>query len=308
MEEFQKIVCPVSFSEISRSSVQMAMKIASISNGKIALVHIIQDPWSDLYYPDGEPGRRSPINAEKRAKEMLESFAGELNKEKDFDFYVECAQIDHPAKKIAKFARFFDADLIVMHVDDALSKSTAEDLSSNVIRWAHCSVLSLQSAELTADNVLDHKLVLLVDDEPDVLDTLRDILNMCRIHTAASYDSALKCLEDNKYDIVVLDIMGVNGFDLLRRCVELGLPAVMLTAHAVNAEAIKKSMKLGAVFFLPKIKMMELPDFMKEIVLGGGKPIWNSFFERLDFFFEKRLTKDWEGLKRLVNDLEKQIS
>jgi DNA-binding NarL/FixJ family response regulator len=130
---------------------------------------------------------------------------------------------------------------------------------------------------------------------------------MCRIHTASSYDSALKCLEDNKYDIAVLDIMGVNGFDLLRRCVELGLPAVMLTAHAVTAEAIKKSMKLGAVFFLPKIKMMDLPDFMKEIVLGGGKPIWNSFFERLDFFFEKRLSKDWEGLKRLVHDLEKDI-
>jgi pyruvate-formate lyase-activating enzyme len=101
--------------------------------------------------------------------------------------------------------------------------------------------------------------------------------------------------------------MGVNGFDLLRRCVELGLPAVMLTAHAVTAEAIKKSMKLGAVFFLPKIKMMDLPEFMKEIVLGGSKPIWNSFFERLEFFFEKRLSKDWEGLKRLVHDLEKDI-
>jgi CheY-like chemotaxis protein len=307
MEEFEKIICPVSFSEISKASVEMAMQIASISKGKIALVHIIQDPWSDLYYPDGDASRRSPTKAEKRAKEMLEEFAKEWKKETVFDFYVECAQIDGPVKKIAKFARFYDADLIVLHVDDALGKSSAENLTSNLIRWAHCSVLSLQSPEMAMDNILDDKLVLLVDDEPDVLDTLRDILSMCRIHTAASYNSALKCLEENKYDIVVLDIMGVNGFDLLRKCVQLGLPAVMLTAHAITAEAIKKSMKLGAVFFLPKIKMMALPDFMKEIVLGGGKPIWSSFFERLDFFFEKRLSKDWEGLKRISHDLEKEI-
>ena len=307
METFRKILCPVSFSELSRSAVRMAIKIASLSKGTIALAHIIHDPWSDVYYPAEDPGRRSPADAETRAKAMLADFSGQWNDAVDFDYYVECVLDNSPGKAIAKFARFYDADLIILAGDEALGKSSADEFVGSVVRWAHCSVFTLKSAELSADTVLNDKQVLLVDDEPDVLDTLSDILSMCQIHTASDYDSALKQLEENKYDIVVLDIMGVNGFDLLEKCVALGFPAIMLTAHAVTADAIKKSMKLGAVFFLPKLKMMELPDFMKEIVLGGGKPIWNSFFERLDFFFEKRLSKDWDGIKRLVNDLEESI-
>lgn len=307
MEMFKKIVCPVSFSDVSRSSIRMARKIASLSKGKIALAHIIHDPWSDFYYKPEYTGRRSPVESEKRAKEMLLEFAKEWKKDADFDYYAEYVQDNNHGKAIAKFARFYNADLIVLAMDDSPSNSKADEIIGSVVKWAHCSVLSLKSSELNADTVLNDKQVLLVDDEPDVLDTVSDILSMCRIHTASDYDSALKRLEENKYDIVVLDIMGVNGFELLKKCVELGFPAIMLTAHAVTADAIKKSMKLGAVFFLPKIKMMELPDFMKEIVLGGGKPIWNSFFERLDFFFEKRLSKDLDGIKILVNDLENSI-
>ena len=307
METFNKIVCPVSFSEPSRSAIRMAVDMALPSKGKVALVHIICDPWSDVYYRGEEATTRSPAAAEKKAKAMLATFAGQSNEDVEFDYYVECVLDISPGKAIAKFARFYNADLIVMALDDAIGKSKPEETVARVIKWAHCSVFSLKPSELTAERVLKDKRVLLVDDEPDVLDTLGDILGMCLIHTASDYDSAEHCLKENKYDIVVLDIMGVNGFDLLKKCMERGFPAVMLTAHAVTAEAIKKSMQLGAVFFLPKIKMMDLPEFMKEIVLGGGKPIWNSFFERLDFFFEKRLSKDWEGIKRLVNDLEESI-
>lgn len=307
MEIFKNIVCPVAFSEISKHSVRVAIQFASQSKGKIALAHIINDPWSDVYYPKEGAYARSPADAEKRAKTMLTEFAEEWNQEVDFDYFVEFALDKSPGKDIAKFARFYGADLIVLPMDEPLGKSGAEAFIGSVVKWAHCSVLSLKSSDLSTDAVLNDKRVLLVDDEPDVLDTLSDILNMCQIHTACDHDSALNYLAENKYDIVVLDIMGVDGFDLLKRCVELGFPAVMLTAHAVTADAIKKSMQLGAVFFLPKLKMIELPEFMKEIVLGGGKPIWNRFLERLDVFFEKRLSKDWDGIKRLVNDLEESI-
>lgn len=49
-----------------------------------------------------------------------------------------------------------------------------------------------------------------------------------------------------------MDIMGVNGFELLKTCVERGFLSVILTAHAVTPDALKKSIKLGALSFLPK--------------------------------------------------------
>ena len=83
------------------------------------------------------------------------------------------------------------------------------------------------------------------------------------------YEPGLKeLLEKNPYDIAVLDIMGVRGYDLLQIADRRNIPAVMLTAHALSPESLKKSIKLGAVSFLPKEKMPELPSYLEEVVLS----------------------------------------
>ena len=94
------------------------------------------------------------------------------------------------------------------------------------------------------DSPLKDKNILVVDDEPDILETIEDELDMCLVHTAADYDSALQYLLSYTYDIVILDIMGVNGFELLVTSVSRGFPTVMLTAYELTPEAIKKSIKL----------------------------------------------------------------
>jgi CheY-like chemotaxis protein len=88
--------------------------------------------------------------------------------------------------------------------------------------------------------------------------------------------------------------MGVNGFELLKRAVEKGVPAVMLTAHALSPEALKKSIKLGAVSFLPKEKMAELQGFLEDVIMGGGKPIWGKLFQQIGTLFEKHFGPDWQ--------------
>jgi len=77
---------------------------------------------------------------------------------------------------------------------------------------------------------------------------------MCMVHKAADYDTALQYLMSYTYDIVILDIMGVNGFELLKTAVFRGFPAVMLTAHALSPESLKKSIKLGQSFSFPRTK------------------------------------------------------
>ncbi|MBU1342017.1 MAG: response regulator, partial [Proteobacteria bacterium] len=62
---------------------------------------------------------------------------------------------------------------------------------------------------------LKNKKVLIVDDEPDVLDSLEELLDMCTIVRAQSFEEANTFLETQTFDIAVLDIMGVDGYQLL---------------------------------------------------------------------------------------------
>jgi hypothetical protein len=46
--------------------------------------------------------------------------------------------------------------------------------------------------------------------------------------------------------------MGVKGFDLLEIANKKGIPALMLTAHALTKDALKESAERGASYFAPK--------------------------------------------------------
>lgn len=154
---------------------------------------------------------------------------------------------------------------------------------------------------------LEDKIILVVDDEPDVLETVGEILDMCLVYKAKSYEEALEYLRGYTIDIAILDIMGVNGFELLKRSVGKGIPTVMLTAHALTPEALKKSMKLGAVTFLPKEKISDLQEFLEDVVLGGGKPIWVKFFDRLGAYFERRFGPDWKEKDAFFGEFEEAV-
>lgn len=143
-------------------------------------------------------------------------------------------------------------------------------------------------------SLLKDRHILVVDDEPDVLEFVGEALNMCLIDKAANYETALQYIQNYSYDIVILDVMGVNGFELLKDAVSKGFPTVMLTAHALSPESLKKSIRLGAVSFLPKDKMSELEEFLGDVVLGGGKPVWQKLFDKLGGYFNRRFGPDWE--------------
>jgi CheY-like chemotaxis protein len=160
---------------------------------------------------------------------------------------------------------------------------------------------------MSSGSILKDKVVLVVDDEPDVLEAVSELLDMCRVYTAQDYDSAIQLLVGYTFDIVILDIMGVDGFKLLKSSVRRGFPTVMLTAHALTPEAIKQSIKLGAVSFLPKDKMHEIDVFLEDVVLGGGKSAWGKLFERLGSFFNQRFGPDWKEQDAFFKNFEKAL-
>jgi CheY-like chemotaxis protein len=160
---------------------------------------------------------------------------------------------------------------------------------------------------MNSEDLLKDKAILVVDDEQDIVDTVVEVLDMCTVRTAQDYDTAIQYLLSYTFDIVILDIMGVNGFELLKTSVERGFPTVMLTAHALTPEALKKSIKLGAVSFLPKEKMPELEDFLADVVLGGGKPVWEKLFDRLGASFNRIFGPDWKQKDAFFEEFEQAL-
>lgn len=162
---------------------------------------------------------------------------------------------------------------------------------------------------MATESPLKGKTILIVDDEPDVLDTLTDLLDISILHKAGDYDTAVNYLLNNSYDAVVLDIMGVNGFGLLKISDSRGFPTVMLTAYSVSPEALKTSIEMGAVSFIPKDKMYELKEFLEEIVLGGGKRFWwRRSFDRMGAYFETRFGSDWKEKDKFFKEFEESLN
>jgi CheY-like chemotaxis protein len=157
------------------------------------------------------------------------------------------------------------------------------------------------------ESLLKDKIVLTVDDETDVTDTVAEVLDMCLVRKANDYDTARQLLMSYTFDIVILDIMGVDGFELLKTSVKRGFPTVMLTAYALTPEALEKSIKLGAVSFLPKEKMNSLPEFLADVVLKGGQPVWAKLFDKLGDFFNKRFGPDWKQRNKFFEEFEQSI-
>ncbi|HSO67398.1 MAG TPA: response regulator [Desulfatirhabdiaceae bacterium] len=144
--------------------------------------------------------------------------------------------------------------------------------------------------------LLNGKRVLIVDDEPDVLDTLEDLLPMCQVFKASTFEKAKQFLEADRFDIAILDIMGVNGYELLALTQKKNVISVMLTAQALSPEDVKKSYIEGASFYIPKEEMSQIDGFLEEVLdaLAKGQNPWNRWIERMAGFCEKTFGARWQ--------------
>lgn len=164
--------------------------------------------------------------------------------------------------------------------------------------------------KMQEEELLTGKKVLIVDDERDVVESLQEILTMCRTETVADFVSAKDALEKGNYDVVILDIMGVGGYDLLRIATERDIPAIMFTAHALSPEDLVHSLKGGAYAYIPKEEITEIKTYLKEVLgarqKGVDKPL--GWFSSLKPFFDKMFGFGWmEKDKEFWEDFKKRV-
>jgi len=148
------------------------------------------------------------------------------------------------------------------------------------------------------ESILNGKRILAVDDEPDVLTVLKEEIweacPNCTIDKATTYEEAVKKIESQNYDVVILDIMGVRGFDLLDAAVKRKLRVAMLTAHALSPEALKLSFDKKARAYLPKEKLGEIVPFLEDVLTYEYLPGWKRLMGKLESFFDAKFESDWE--------------
>jgi len=118
--------------------------------------------------------------------------------------------------------------------------------------------------------------VLLVDDEERFTRTLSKRLaeRGLRVHTASSGMKALRHMEDNVFDVVVLDVKmpGMDGVETLREAkkVQPLTEVILLTGHASVDSAIE-GMRLGAFEYL--MKPCEIEELMAKIEEAYAKRV-----------------------------------
>ena len=143
---------------------------------------------------------------------------------------------------------------------------------------------------------LANKRILIVDDEPDVLESLKELLSMCDVVEATNFDEAKELLEVQYFDIAVLDIMGVDGYKLLEIASKRKVIPVMLTAHALSVKDTIKSFKEGAASYVPKEEMANIATYLNDILDAKeqGKSFWWRWLDRFASYYDKKFGPDWQ--------------
>ena len=150
---------------------------------------------------------------------------------------------------------------------------------------------------MSTESPIKGKTILAVDDEPDVLSTLEELLDMCELVKASTFEEAKTYLESQNFDIAVLDIMGVDGYGLLEIANQKNIPALMLTAHAFTPDNLVKSIKEGAASYIPKEEITEIAEYLVDVLTATkeGRNPWETWQEKLPrTYFERRWGAAWK--------------
>jgi nucleotide-binding universal stress UspA family protein len=144
MLKIAKILCPVDFSEFSKTAFEYAVSFASRYKARLYVQHVIE-PITALFTFETLPGWRE-LYAEFRAgaEEALEELTAAGLAQ---DVQPEtCLQVGNPADLILKFARKEAVDLVVMgsHGRRGLDRLLTGSVTERVLRKADSPVLAVQ--------------------------------------------------------------------------------------------------------------------------------------------------------------------
>lgn len=132
------------------------------------------------------------------------------------------------------------------------------------------------------DNALKSKKILIVDDEPNILELYSEVLSDAgfTIITASNGNEALQKLEQELYDLVLLDIMmndGPDGIECLKiiksNPQKYKKPVVVMLTNLALTNNVKEAFDHGAEGYLIKLTLSneQLVKKVKGYLQGFGE-------------------------------------
>ena len=140
---FRKIMCPTDFSSFSDDALKKAVKLAKIFNAELKLIHIITNPWSEVY------SKEKFLTADDVKGVVAEKLQQLVKKHaKGVTATTEVAVLEHTYQGIIKTAEDEEADLIVMatHGYSGAKRLVMGSVAENIVRKAPCSVLVVRDS------------------------------------------------------------------------------------------------------------------------------------------------------------------
>jgi len=137
LRQFKTILCPTDFSHESYHALEYGVSFAKLSDGTLLLAHILHDPTSEVFHPDGYTLNFE--QAAKHAQSLLEQLRDTRLAYPKCELYVE---VGDPFEQLMALAKRRNVDLIVCAthgrsgIEDLMLGSVAE----KIIHHSPCPV------------------------------------------------------------------------------------------------------------------------------------------------------------------------
>lgn len=155
-----------------------------------------------------------------------------------------------------------------------------------------------------AEFVLKGKRILAVGDKPDILTLMEGkILGACpdcRLDRAATYQAAAKMMTAETYDVIILDIMGDRGLDLLDLAVRLNSQVAMFTGHDPDPNKLEIAFNKGARTYIPEENLEEIVPYLESILTNVYVQGRAYLLSKLIDFFESMFEPVWKKKTKLA--------
>ncbi len=285
-----KILVGYDGGEVGRLALSLARDMAGIH---LAFVYVVTSMTG------GASERQEEIEKTEAGLDFAKSFLENSGIQCDVQQSVRGLS---PGEDLVKFAKENDVDHIFLGIrkKSRAQKAIMGSTARYTILKAPCPVTTVkfEGDQMSSEDLLRDRHILVVDDEPDILETIEELLDMCILDLADSFETAQKMMKKNLYDLAILDIMGVSGYDILKLAREKDVPALMLTAHALTPENLKESIRRGADSYIPKDELANLTDHAADVIRARLMGKSGTWFSNLKPFFDKTFGTGWQDKDR----------
>lgn len=141
--QFKKVLCPVDFSTDSFTALDYAVDFARQHEGHLILLHVVDNPLTDVYGPRGQNFYAEVEHALETSKEMLADAVRTHAADTPCEIIV---QRGNPAEVIIDLAAAQQADLIVLstHGRTGPQRLLIGSVAEKVVRTAPCPVFTVR--------------------------------------------------------------------------------------------------------------------------------------------------------------------